>query len=147
VAIFNRALSKTELAGFFSTASGVSTYAPIIVNQPSALNLYAGQTAQFNVAAGGSEPLTYQWQKAATGSGVYNNVTDGGQISGAQSGTLTIGNIGNPDAADYIVIVANGAGSVTSVVANLSVQSTIAGGNITMAIQEAVNLDWDTTGV
>jgi hypothetical protein len=144
VAIFNRALSKTELAGIFSTASGVSTYAPIIVNQPSPLSLYAGQTAQFNVAAGGSEPLTYQWQKAATGSGIYNNVTDGGQISGAQSGTLTIGNIGNPDAADYIVIVANGAGSVTSVVANLSVQSTIAAGNITMSVQQAANADWDT---
>ena len=146
VAIFNRALSKTELAGFFSTASGVSTYAPMIVNQPSPLNLYAGQTAQFNVAAGGSEPLTYQWQKAATGSGVYNNVTDGGQISGAQTGTLTIGNVGNPDAADYIVIVANGASSVTSVVANLSVQPNTTAGNITMAVQQAVNLDWDTVG-
>jgi len=104
-----------------------------------------GLTATFTVVASGSGPLTYQWQKAAAG--ITNNVTDGGQISGAQSGTLTIGSIGNPDAADYIVIAANGAGSVTSVVANLSVQSTIAGGNITMAIQEAVNLDWDTTDV
>jgi len=144
VAIFNRALSKTELAGLFSTASGVSTYAPIIVSQPAAQSLYVGQTAQFNVAAGGSEPLTYQWQKAATGSGIYNNVPDGGSISGAQTGTLTFKNIGNPDAADYQVIIANGSGSVTSVVANLTVQSTIAGGNITMSVQQAANLDWDT---
>jgi len=146
VTIFNRALSKAELAGFFSTASGASTYAPIIVNPPLSLNLYAGQTAQFNVAAGGSEPLTYQWQKGATGSGIYNNLSDGGQISGAQTGSLMINNVGNPDAADYIVIVANGAGSVTSIVANLTVNSTIAGGNITMSIQQAANTDWDTTG-
>jgi hypothetical protein len=143
---FNRALSKTELAGLFSTASGVSAYAPMIVNPPASQTLYTGQTAQFNVAAGGSEPLTYQWQKGATGSGIYNNLSEGGNVSGSQSGTLTIKNIGNPDAADYIVIVSNPSGSVTSVVANLTVQSTVAGQNITMAIQQAANADWDTTG-
>lgn len=146
VAIFNRALSKTELAGIFGTASGVSTYAPIIVNQPSALSLYPGQTAQFNVAAGGSEPLTYQWQKGATGSGIYNNMTDGGQVSGSQTATLMINNIGNSDAADYIVIVANGSGSVTSIVANLNVLPNNTAGNITMSVQQAANADWDTVG-
>jgi len=145
VVIFNRALSKTELAGLFSTASGVSTYPPIIVNPPAAQALYVAQTAQFNVAAGGSEPLTYQWQKGA--SGTYADLSDGGQISGAHTGTLTIGNIGNPDGADYIVIVANGSGSVTSTVATLTVLATGSAQNITMTTQEAVNTDWDTLSV
>jgi hypothetical protein len=138
VMIFNRALSKTELAGLFSTASSVSTYAPIIVNPPTSQSLFVGQTAQFSVAAGGSEPLTYQWRKGGS------NLSDGGQISGAHSGALTISNIGNPDGADYDVVVANGSGSVTSSVATLTVQPTVAGQNITMAIQQAAGADWDT---
>ncbi len=146
VMIFNRSLSKAELAALFSTASGVSTYAPVIVNPPASQNLFVGQTAQFNIAAGGSEPLTYQWQKGATGSGIYNNLTDGGNVSGSQTGTLTLGNIGNPDAADYIVVVSNPSGSVTSIVATLTVQATGAGQTITMAVQEAANADWDTVG-
>jgi len=144
IAVFNRALSKSDLFTLFSTASGVSSYTPIITAQPAPLNLYAGQTAQFTVSAGGSEPLTFQWQQGPAGGGVYANVTDAGRISGSSSSTLTISNLVSGDTADYVVVIANSSGSVTSTVANLSVQPTGAAQNITLAIQQAAGADWDT---
>src|SRR5208283_3983487 len=54
-------------------------------------------------------------------------LTDGGTISDAQTGTLTLSNIFGGDAGRYDVVVSNVYGSVTSAVATLtvSVSSTI----------------------
>ena len=57
VAVFNRALAKSDLVTLFTTASGVANYAPIIAAQPTNLSLFMGQTAQFTVVAGGSDPV------------------------------------------------------------------------------------------
>jgi hypothetical protein len=144
VAVFNRSLSRSELIMLFTNASSVTAYAPVILAQPTGQALYPGQTAQFKVAGGGSDPLTYQWRAGATGSGVYTNLADGGRISGATSESLTIANINAGDALDYLVALGNAAGSVTSLVATLTVQPVGPPENITMTIQQAAGNSWET---
>ena len=155
VAVFNTALTGAQVANLFYTATGVSSYAPIIGVQPQSTNVYTSQTMSLTVGADGSAPLGFQWVAATTGSGgPYTALTDGlganGEtISGSQSATLTIQNVALADALDYEVIVTNTAvnGSVTSSIATLTVTAAIAAQNITLATQEAAGLDWNSSGV
>jgi alpha-glucosidase (family GH31 glycosyl hydrolase) len=94
---------------------------PAIVTQPVSQSLYTGQTAQLSVIASGTAPLSFQWRAGATGSGVYTNLTDGGQISGSSTANLTISNLTLGNNADYVVLVTNALGSTTSSVATLTV--------------------------
>jgi uncharacterized delta-60 repeat protein len=71
--------------------------------------------ADFSVWATGDPTLTYQWRK----NGV--DLTDGGRISGAFSSHLYLTNVLGGDAGSYTVVVSNDFGSVTSLVANLTV--------------------------
>jgi hypothetical protein len=60
------------------------------------------------------------------GSGLYTNLSNGGQISGVTTPNLTITNLTSTNNGDYVVVVSNGNGSVTSAPpANLTVQSII----------------------
>jgi hypothetical protein len=149
VAVFGSALSPSQVLGLYSAASGGTTFGPAIAVQPASTNLYQGQTAQFTALAAGNLPLSYQWQAGATGSGFYTNITDGGQFSGATTPTLTITGLDMPNAADYIVVVNNAYGTVSSTVATLMVQATNppGPGNITMGAQEGNGADWNTVGV
>ena len=54
-----------------------ATVAPTITTQPVNQTVTAGQTATFRVAAGGTAPLSYQWQK------------NGANIAGANSSSYT----------------------------------------------------------
>jgi hypothetical protein len=86
--------------------------APEITNQPISLGVTIGSPATFSVTAIGAAPLTYQWQR------------DGTSIAGRTGSTLVLTNVQSGDSAGYRVVVTNGAGSVTSVTATLSVTST-----------------------
>jgi hypothetical protein len=153
VAVFNRALSKTELVTLFTNASGVATsYGPVISASPTNETLYAGQTALFTVTAGGSDPLTYQWQSGPIG-GPYSNLSDGGRISGSSSANLTIANINAGDQLEYVVSVANAGGTAVSGPADLTVQATGPAETITMMypstttpVLQLAGADWDTGG-
>mgnify|MGYP003342957305 CR=1 FL=1 len=68
-----------------------------------------GTTANFSVAATGSGTLTYQWRK------------DGSALAGQTTATLTLNSLLATDAGGYSVVVANGSGSVTSLVATLTI--------------------------
>jgi len=72
-------------------------------------------TVQISVVA--VNAASYQWRK----NGV--NLTDGGNISGSTSATLTINNITTSDAGDYSVVVSNPYGSATSDNSHLTVQT------------------------
>ncbi|HWY29199.1 MAG TPA: immunoglobulin domain-containing protein, partial [Candidatus Acidoferrum sp.] len=87
--------------------------APQIVSEPQSLTAPVGQTVPLTVAAYGTA-LNYQWQAGAVGSGVFTNLTNGGQFSGAGGPTLTITNLQSSNGADYRVIVSNTSASVTS---------------------------------
>jgi Concanavalin A-like lectin/glucanases superfamily len=121
VAVFKHALTQSQIVNLFMASLGVSAIAPDITTEPASESTYAGQVAGWTVLGGGSGPLSYQWQAGVTGSGVFTNVSNGGGISGATSSTLTIDPATTADGADYQVIIANSAGSVTSSVATLTV--------------------------
>ena len=144
VAIFNSALSKSQLIGLYATGSGVTNFPPVIGAQPVSINAYPGQTAVFDVPSSGSDPLSYQWMAGVGGSGVFTNLVDGGEISGSLTPILTISPISAGDTADLELVITNSFGSVTSVVATLNVQATGAAEAVTMSTQEAAGADWDT---
>jgi pectate lyase len=70
--------------------------APVIVTQPQGLTALPGQNVNFNVVAGGSAPLTYQWY--------FNTNT---LLSGATGSTLTLTNVQASQSGTYSVVVSN----------------------------------------
>src|SRR3989442_5037847 len=55
-------VNGANVAGMNFTANG-ATVAPTITTPPANQTVAAGQTATFTVVAGGTAPLSYQWQK------------------------------------------------------------------------------------
>jgi hypothetical protein len=92
-----------------------SDAAPSIVQPPANTTAPLGTTAIFTVAASGTGPLSFRWQKNGA------SLSDGGRISGATSSTLTISNVALADAASYSVAVSNAFGTRTSQTALLVV--------------------------
>ena len=77
--------------------------APSITQHPSDQTVSAGQPATFTVAASGSGPLSYQWQR------------DGSDIAGATSATYTLPSASAADSgARFHAVVTNQFGSATS---------------------------------
>jgi Ig-like domain-containing protein/beta-propeller repeat-containing protein len=91
------------------SATGPTTNPPAFSTLPASRTVNQGATATFSVAAFGSAPLTYQWQKNGT------------NIDGATTTTFTLSNVQASDAANYSVIVGNAAGSTNSGAATLTV--------------------------
>jgi autotransporter-associated beta strand protein len=81
----------------------------LITNQPQSLRVNAGRPAGFTVGATGTAPLAYQWRK------------NGASIPGAMANFYSIASASASDAANYVVIVTNNFGAVTSAVAVLVV--------------------------
>lgn len=78
------------------------TYPPVITTQPFGRTVVAGTSATFNVIAGGSSPLTYQWRLEST------------NIVGATSNSFTIADVQATNTGNYSVLVSNAYGSVIS---------------------------------
>ncbi|HEV2438387.1 MAG TPA: immunoglobulin domain-containing protein [Verrucomicrobiae bacterium] len=83
---------------------------PSITTDPQDQTVLVGQDANFNVLVSGTLPLNYQWY--------YNTNT---VLTNATGSALTLTNAQLTDAGGYSVIVTNAYGSVTSAVAQLSV--------------------------
>ena len=122
-AVFNRSLLANEIIALYTAATGTGGLgvAPVIHSQPSSVSLWAGRRAKLTVSADGIPSPSFQWKAGATGSGQYTNLTDGGNISGSGTPTLIITNISTANAADYVAVITNNFGSVTSSVATLGV--------------------------
>jgi hypothetical protein len=84
---------------------------PVITQQPQTRSVAAGSLAVFTVAAQGTSPLSYQWQR------------DGVNLAGATRASLAITNVQPANQGAYRVIVANSFGSVTSIVATLAISA------------------------
>jgi alkyl sulfatase BDS1-like metallo-beta-lactamase superfamily hydrolase len=84
---------------------------PMITAQPTNQTVNAGSTVNFQVSASGSSPLSYQWW--------FN----GTNALGGSTNTLTLTNVQSSQAGGYSVTVANFAGTVTSAVASVTVQT------------------------
>jgi hypothetical protein len=97
--------SPTGLRVEFTNASVCTTCAPpAIISITPAQSLQVGSTATFTVHAGGTPPLSYQWQ--------FNNVN----IAGATTSTEQLHSIPYSDAGLYSVIISNPCGVVTGYV-------------------------------
>jgi hypothetical protein len=116
MAVFNKTVSPLEIYNLYKKALGLNAIAPAIASQPAPKALFEGRKATFNVVASGDQPLTYFWRK----NGV--NMSNGGNVSGADTPSLTISNVTIVnDIASYDVVVQNIAGFATSIVATLNV--------------------------
>jgi autotransporter-associated beta strand protein len=118
---------------------------PVIAAQPQSLTVLMGGMAIFSVAVNNSPGLGYQWFK------------DGVAIEGATGSSLTILNAQAADIGSYTIVVSNGAGSVTSDAARLSIaavalvnhaptfNSGFLEGSIRQMLSESVALNGSTT--
>ncbi|HMJ90269.1 MAG TPA: MBG domain-containing protein, partial [Candidatus Acidoferrum sp.] len=91
--------------------------APIIIGQPVSRNVNVGATVNFSVVATGTAPLGYQW--------LSNEValSNGINVNGATTPTLTLGNVQMDQAANYSVLVSNEVAVAASSNAVLTVSS------------------------
>lgn len=101
-----------------ATAAVSVNGAPVILTQPTNRINVPGTLATFSVSAAGSGPLIYKWLKNSV------PLTNGGNVSGATTSTLSLANVSTVDAANYSVTITNLAGSVTSAAATLMLAST-----------------------
>ena len=90
-----------------------SGFAPAITNQPQSVSTNIGANVSFIVGASGDAPLNYQWRMNAA------------NIFSATNATLALNNVQTTNAGGYDVIVSNGEGCVTSLVATLNVSPVI----------------------
>ena len=102
VSLYNRALSSNEVAALYASGSAGKCKAPAFVTQPSGQNAYWGSSVTFTSVVTGVNPLAYNWQ---------NN---GGVIPGATNSMLQLTNLQMTNAGNYVVLVTNVVGSVTS---------------------------------
>jgi len=110
VTITNSAGSVTSATARLTVqASSANPVPPALTAEPTGLAVALGQSARLAVAAIGSAPLSYQWQR------------NGVNLPGATAPTLTLVASGSAQAGDYTVIVTNSAGSVTSTPAGVAV--------------------------
>jgi hypothetical protein len=127
----------TNSAG--SITSSVATLTvllpPSIITPPQSLTVSNGVSASFTVLAGGSPPLTYQWD--------FN----GSALAGATASSLTISNAQAANQGNYTVVVSNAVGVITSTAAHLTVQQAATGPFVLANVQAAVgSLSFDVTG-
>ena len=112
-------VNGANVAGMNFTANG-ATVAPTITTPPANQTVAAGQTATFTVVAGGTAPLSYQWQK------------NGANITGATSASYTTPITTTADSGSaFAVVVTNTAGTVTSAAATLTVAAAAVAPTIT----------------
>jgi Leucine-rich repeat (LRR) protein len=105
------AVVVTNVAGSITAATATLTVwaPPAITFQPTSRTNLTGTPASFTVTAIGTAPLSYQWQFA------------GSPISGATTSSFALNNVQVSDAGNYSVTITNVAGSLTSLVATLTV--------------------------
>lgn len=110
---------------------------------PAAQSKLVGQTATFIVAVAGTGPFTYQWSKDG------NNLSDGGNISGAGTSSLTVANLAVSDSGAYNVLV-NQQGGLScsgSIGATLSVSQSLPPSSLSYSwASPNLTLNW-TAGV
>ncbi len=148
----------TDSAGAYAEKDFILAFgqdSPVIVTQPANLTANASTTAVISVGVIGSEPFGYRWRKGGV------PLTDGGNISGSATATLSVNGLLYGDHGGYDVVVTNPYGTVTSTAAALTVrdpailvqpvsQNGQAGGSVTFSVTAAgtnVAYHWRKDGV
>jgi uncharacterized repeat protein (TIGR03803 family) len=112
-------LYGTTLYGGASDGGSVFQYTitapPFLITQPASQAATNHSTAVLQVVAGGTGTLVYQWLMNGT------NLTDGGNIAGSSTSTLTISDVSSAQQGYYDVLISSSYGEVASSNAYLSV--------------------------
>jgi hypothetical protein len=100
---------QSQKPGVAAVVSGieVNSLLPQLAWHPQSVTNLQGATVQFSATAVGTPPLSYQWQK--------NNTN----LVGQTNTTLTLNGVTTNDTANYVIVVSNAYGSVTSATASL----------------------------
>jgi Concanavalin A-like lectin/glucanases superfamily/Immunoglobulin I-set domain len=122
VAVFKSAFTSDQILAQFSKAAGLGPVAASISGQPQSVGAYAGKTVNLTATGiNGSSPITYQWQLGGV------NLTDGGNIFGSQTPSLTISNAATTNSGTYKLLVTNPVGTTPSSNAIVTVVSPVPG--------------------
>src|SRR5262245_39786055 len=101
---------KLLVGGIVLAAFADAPAQPKIINQPTNQSVSLGATVQFLVSATSTNPpMLFQWQFAST------------NLPTATNASLSLTNIQLINAGDYIAVLTDGSGSVTSRLAHLEV--------------------------
>lgn len=121
-------LTNSFPGSFFAGGSGSLTvrpynsvwppYPPGIVTQPQSVVTTTGRLVSLSVTASNS-PTGYQW--FSTNSSGVTALSDGGDLVGSTTATLSFTNVTFGDAGNYFVVAMNLSGAVTSSVVNVAV--------------------------
>jgi Putative Ig domain len=125
-------------------ARPLANSAPSITSQPMSQTIGAGQMATFSVSASGTDLLSYRWKKngmaitGATASGIdllhYQWRKNGMAITGSTSSSYTTPvETMSDNLAQFVVVVSNSEGSVTSHAAILIVNAAASAGALKIA--------------
>jgi hypothetical protein len=133
----NYSVQVTNAFGITNSPGAVLTVdaPPTIMSQPTNETLIAGASANFNVTACGSAPLSYQWQ--------FNTAT----IDGETNAALTLNTVNTNQSGIYAVVITNNFGSVTSSNAVLSVFATAVASFNAISVSDANGFQFTVSGV
>ncbi|MCP5527328.1 MAG: immunoglobulin domain-containing protein, partial [Verrucomicrobiales bacterium] len=104
-----RALIYNEFGTITSAEATLTVLDPAIAVHPASQTGHAGQGVGFTVTAAGTPPFSYRWWK------------DGSPLAEATESSLILENVQTSDAGEYQVVIENIHGTVTSVIASLTV--------------------------
>jgi hypothetical protein len=122
---YNRALSPAEILSIRQAGSaGKCVPGPNILVQPNDQIVNLGSSATMRVVASGFPTLIYQWTRNGT------------NVPGGTGSNLIVANASLADAGQYAVSISNSGGSVTSVVAILTINQPPLASNITAATKQ-----------
>jgi hypothetical protein len=116
ISLYSRALSQDEILAIYSAGTAGKCFTgqpPTITSQPVSQTVAIGTSVSFSVAASGTLPFGYQWQKAGTA------------IDGATNSVYQISNAQTNDTGTYSVVVSNAFGFASSSNAFLTVISEV----------------------
>jgi hypothetical protein len=133
----NYSVLVTNASGNALSADAALTVnaAPYIVTQPQGQIVSLGQSASFNVAAGGGAPLSYQWR------------FQGADISGANGSSYTVGSAQGTNQGAYSVAVNNSAGGVVSADAVLAIFALAAVGDDSLGQTDVPEIATNTIAI
>ena len=113
--VYNRGLSPTEVSQLYSSEAPANSGPPVIIDQPRDQVAAPGDEAYFSVAVRGQNPVSRQWR------------CNGLNIPGATNAILKMTNVQAVNDGLYNQVLSNASGSVTSVVAHLTVLAALPG--------------------
>jgi hypothetical protein len=103
--------TSSDISFDFELAGVQSFIAPFITTQPQSQTVAEGAPASLGVVASGTTPLRYQWRLQGT------------NLPGATNAVIGFASVSPSNTGDYSVWITNMAGSVTSLVATLTVSN------------------------